>query len=327
MAIFRCNNCGHVREVSHDYIGKLVKCPGCQSGANVHDTAVFVNTLVKKYLAQKALLKELQPDASNTSSDDLFNLADVDVHNTNILADEANLKPIEDWLKSLYLEASFNPEAADTTGFFDEIALHMGQHVDAITPIVNQIKYIQGKGYANVKFALGKFTEQDQETIRSFCQELYDYSFVAKYFYHKKEQFVRLTLQTAPKIRAFFNGVWMEWFVLITVLKLLQQKNLSASCARSVDVSFQDGSRNELDIVLVSKQGQALCIECKSGEFRHDIEKYLTLRKRLKLDKQQFVLCVFGLSEEQATGMTAMYDITFVNERTLAPYIESMLTS
>lgn len=62
-------------------------------------------------------------------------------------------------------------------------------------------------------------------------------------------------------------------------------------------------------------------------EFRHDIEKYLTLRKRLKLDKQQFVLCVFGLSEEQATGMTAMHDITFVNERTLAPYIESMLTS
>ncbi|GHA01120.1 hypothetical protein GCM10008090_07780 [Arenicella chitinivorans] len=292
----------------------------------MHDTAVFVNTLVKKYLAQKAILKELQPDTSANIGDELFSLDDVDVHNTNVLADEANLGPIADWLKTLNVDVSFNPDAADTTGFFDEIALHMGQHVDAITPIVNQIKYIQGKGYANVKFALGKFTEQDQKTIRHFCQELYDYSFVAKYFYHKKEKFVRLTLQTAPKIRAFFHGVWMEWFALITVLKLMQDKNLSSSCARSVDVRFQDGSRNELDIVLVSKQGQPICIECKSGEFRHDIEKYLTLRKRLKLSKQQFVLCVFGLSDEQATGMTAMYEITFVNERTLAPYIESQLT-
>lgn len=326
MAIFRCNNCGHVREVNADYIGKLVKCPKCQSGANVHDTTMFVQTLVKKYLAQKALLNELKPDSSEVYGGELFSLDDVDVHNTNILADDANLKPIADWFQSLHLEVSFNPEAADTTGFFDEIALHMGQHVDAITPIVNQIKYIQGKGYSNVKFALDKFTEQDQETIRRFCQELYDYSFVAKYFYHKKEKFVRLTLQTAPKIRAFFHGVWMEWFVLISVLKLLQEKNLSASCARSVDVSFQDGSRNELDIVLVSKQGQPICIECKSGEFRRDIEKYLTLRKRLKLSKHQFVLCVFGLSDEQATGMTAMYDIIFVNERTMAPYIESLLT-
>ena len=325
MAIFRCNTCSHVREVSHDYVGKLVKCPKCQSGANVHDTAVFVNTLVKKYLAQKALLKELQPDTKSAGGDELFSLDDVDVHNTNILMDEANLNPIRDWLQSLNLEAGFNPEAADTTGFFDEIALHMGQHVDVITPIVNQIKYIQSKGYANVKFELGKYVESDQQTIRDFCQELYDYSFVAKYFYHKKDKFVHLTLQTAPKIRAFFNGVWMEWFALITVLKLLQEKNLPAACARSVDITFQDGARNELDIVLLSGQGQPICIECKSGEFRHDIEKYLTLRKRLKLSKFEFVLCVFGLSDEQATGMTAMYDITFVNERSLAPYIESLL--
>jgi hypothetical protein len=327
MAIFRCNTCGHVREVSHDYVGKLVKCPKCQSGANVHDTAVFVNTLVKKYLAQKALLKELQPDTKSVGGDELFSLDDVDVHNTNVLMEEANLNPIRDWLQSLNLEAGFNPEAADTTGFFDEIARHMGQHVDVITPIVNQIKYIQSKGYANVKFELGKYVEDDQKTIRDFCQELYDYSFVAKYFYHKKDKFVRLTLQKAPKIRAFFNGVWMEWFALITVLKLLQEKNLSAACARSVDITFQDGARNELDIVLLSGQGQPICIECKSGEFRHDIEKYLTLRKRLKLSKFEFVLCVFGLSDEQATGMTAMYDITFVNERGLAPYIESLLNS
>jgi hypothetical protein len=61
-----------------------------------------------------------------------------------------------------------------------------------------------------------------------------------------------------------------------------------------------------------------ICIECKTGEFRQNIDKYLTLRKRLGINGKHFIMCVTGLSEEHAKGLTTMYDLTFTSERELA---------
>ena len=49
MALFRCNKCGHLREVASDYIGKSVKCPKCKEVAPIHDTVAFVENVIKKY--------------------------------------------------------------------------------------------------------------------------------------------------------------------------------------------------------------------------------------------------------------------------------------
>lgn len=62
------------------------------------------------------------------------------------------------------------------------------------------------------------------------------------------------------------------------------------------------------------------------GEFRHDIDKYSSLRKKLKMEKDQFVICVFGLSQEQAQGMSSMYELTFVNEHTLINHMRTVIS-
>lgn len=64
-----------------------------------------------------------------------------------------------------------------------------------------------------------------------------------------------------------------------------------------------------------------VCIECKTGEFRQNIDKYLTLRKRLGLDGKHFIMCIVGLSDEHAKGLSAMYDLSFVSERELAAHL------
>ena len=53
MAIFRCNKCGHLREVGNDYLGKSVKCPKCDQITTIHDTIPFIRALIKKYIGQK----------------------------------------------------------------------------------------------------------------------------------------------------------------------------------------------------------------------------------------------------------------------------------
>jgi len=288
--------------------------------------------LLSKYKEQKETLELLQSDSAKDSAqvgdisrDEGALFDDVDLHNTNILAQEANLEPLAKWFDKREINAVFDPDAADTAGFFDEIALKLGDDFEMLSCVSNQIKYVQSKGYKNVKLDVSNKTAKEIQGINSFCKELYEYSFVAKHFYEKKDQVIRLTLQTAPRIRRFFDGLWMEWFTLIKLLYLFQDTKIAPACTRSLRVSFKGGKSNELDIFVLSSAGVPVCIECKSGEFRHDIEKYLDLRKRLGISKRQFIVCVFGLSNEQAAGMTSMYDLTFANQSSVVDCVADAL--
>lgn len=331
MAIFRCTHCHYIRELPSAYIGKSAKCPQCSKPAKVQDTVKFLTLLLKKHLAQGKELQVLrarvqdkqEPGVAPTPRNDTFKK--LDIHNTDYLTQADNLKPLIQWFKQHNINAEIPPEAIDTTGFFDEVALLMGDDFELLNIVTKQIKYVQNKGYTNVKVDLHKYSAKEIERITAFCQQLYDYSFVARYTYQKKQQIIRLTLQQAPKIREFFNGIWMEWFVLMKALKLFREQKIAPACGRNVQIGFAGGERNELDLFFLTETNTPVCIECKSGEFRHDIDKYLALRKQLGLHKTQFVLCVFGLSSEQAQGMTSMYDISFVNETTLVPYLKTLV--
>lgn len=329
MAIFRCNKCGHIREVSVDHVGRSVKCPECEQLTIIHDTVTFIKVLIQKYINQKKQLQMLQKESSINKLDNQcvenISFEEVDIHNTNALTQANNLEPISQWFEKRKIKVNFKPDAADTTGFFDEMALKLGNDFEVLSCVSNQIKYVQNRGYTSVKIEISKKTLQDIQKIITFCRELYDYSFVAKFFYQKNEKVIRLTLQTAPRIREFFNGLWMEWFTLMKLLHLFREKKISSACTRALEISLNEGSYNELDLFLLSENNIPVCIECKSGEFRQDIDKYLSLRKQLNISKSQFVICVFGLSNEQAIGMTSMYDLTFVNESSIVGHIESII--
>ena len=73
---------------------------------------------------------------------------------------------------------------------------------------------------------------------------------------------------------------------------------------------------------LVSKP---VVVECKSGEFRQDIEKYLKLRKRLNVDRSQFIIFSPDLSEEQAVALSNMYELTFANRERLDSHLRALL--
>ena len=329
MALFQCNECSHMREVGSDYIGRSVKCPKCNQVTPIHDTVKYVKALLKKHVALNNELNKLQKiqikeNKLENKIADSFSIDEIDIYNTKVLTQADMHEPIVQWFKKHKIEIQINQEAVDTTGFFDEIALSLGKNFNVLSFVSDQIKYIQNKGYSNVKLDLSKKKPEEITLIKSFCKELYDYSFVAKYFYEKKDKIIRLRLQKAPKIRDFFNGTWMEWFTLMTLLEYFRDKKIDVSCLRSLDVSFQNGTSNELDIFFLTKNNIPICIECKSGEFRQDIDKYLKLRKRLKINKNQFVVCVFGLSHEQTQGMTSMYDLTFANENNLIKHIDKI---
>ena len=192
MAIFRCNKCGHIREVGSDYIGKSVKCPKCDNSATIHDTVAFLNALIKKHITQTKELHTLRKELTNDNSDqkivENFSFEDIDIHNTNIFTQSNYFAPIIEWFERRNVKAQVNPYAVDTTGFFDEIALLLGSNFSVLSFVSNQVKYIQNKGYTNVKIELSKKNKKEIQQITSFCQVLYNYSFAAKYHYQAKDK-------------------------------------------------------------------------------------------------------------------------------------------
>jgi hypothetical protein len=132
-------------------------------------------------------------------------------------------------------------------------------------------------------------------------------------------------VQSSPLIQNFFAGEWLEWFALMQILSLCRERNIPFSCARNLSVVFANEDLHELDVFFLLNGKTSICIECKTGEFRQSIDKFGTLRKRLGLAKEQFIVCALGLPEDQATGLSSMYDLTFVNERGLLPHVSRLL--
>ncbi len=335
MAIFRCNQCRHLREVANEHAGKQAKCPQCQQVTQIYDTVVFIEKILEKFFAlQKELVAlrqhhnaddQLELKVIDEPTEDSFSLQDIDINNTKELANQQQFSPIIDWFESKNIKASVDQKELDTTGFFDEVAIELGNNYEILREVSDKIKRFQYKGYSNANFHLAQKSQKEIQMVTSFCSQLYKYSFVAKSYYQKKEKILNLTLQSAPSIVQFFNGSWLEWFIFVKTFRTLHDKQISFSGARRVTIALPNQDTYELDAFFLINQTVPICIECKAGEFRQDLDKYSRLRKRLDIDQQHFLLCVAGLSDEQAQGLTSMYDVTLVNEKTLFPHVEQLL--
>ena len=138
---------------------------------------------------------------------------------------------------------------------------------------------------------------------------------------------MHLKLQSATPIRQFFSGEWLEWFALNTVLTQAKKrgKNYAFSCARSAEIRFANEDLHELDVVFLTPQKPPVIIECKTGEYRRDLDKYLNLRKRLNIPAENFALLVTDVNEAQAKSLSAMYQLTFVTPDTFAAYLDKVM--
>lgn len=326
MAILRCNKCFHVAEVAGELVGKTVACPACGNDVPAYDTVLFVNKVLQQYFAQRDELQQLRaarPDPAAAPAA-AAPRADIDLHNTDLFASAARLAAITDWFQRRQIQVRPRPDAVNTTGFFDEIAVEIGDNYPLFGEVVDKIRWGQQKDVPNFSLKLVDRSQKDAQAINAFCKQLYDHTFLAKYFYQKQEKIGRGTLQSAPAIRSFFAGEWLEWYALMKLLGLFQEKGRQVSCTRNLDVIFPNEDLHELDVFFLVDGSTPVCVECKTGEFRSEIDKYLRLRKRLGIDRSQFILCASNLSDEQAAGLSGMYELTFVSPTGLAPHLAKL---
>lgn len=330
MPILRCGQCGHTGEILANPPGTPAPCPSCNAQGQVYDTTLFIRKVLQQYGALQQELKRLRallPEASGTQAQPRqdSSLSELDLHNTTALTDSAQHAPIVEWFRQRKIQARPTPQAVDTSGFFDEIAVEIGDNYSLLSDVIDKIRWGQKKNIPNFSLKLGDLSQKDAQAINAFCKRLYEHTFLAKYFYQKQEKVGRGTIQSASSVRSFFAGEWLEWYALMKVLSLLQEKRHAAACTRNLNLMFDNEDLHEVDVFVLVDGKTPICIECKSGEFRQDIDKYLKLRKRLGIDRSQFILFSPDLSNEQAAGLSSMYELTFANQESLRSHLSAML--
>lgn len=335
MPLYRCNHCGFISEEASAAIGTQTPCARCGTAATIFGTVFYVEKLLERYFAALREIKALQQGESGeeaavpTATAPSTHTSDaasgpLDLHNTSSLATAAQHAPLQQWFAARQITAQFDYAQVDTSGFFDDAARMVGENYALFGELIERVRWAYRKSHSGVNLELGQLAQKDAQAINTLCRQLYSHTFFARYHYQKPEKIVRLTLQSAPAVRQFFDGGWLEWYAFMALIAHLQARRVAFSCARSVKVVFPNEDLHELDVMCLPAGQAPICIECKSGEFRRDIEKYLRLRKRLGLEKSRFILCSPELSDEQASGLSAMYELTFVNLQSLGAHLQRL---
>lgn len=335
MPIYRCNKCGFVEETVPVAPGSKIPCARCTHPSTVYDTVFFAEKLTERYFAALREIEALKaadktfvttsPDTTPASAPPAIRLDQIDLHNTPLLATPDQHRPLKQWFEERQIEAQFDYSNVDTTGFFDDAARAFGENFSLFAELLDRIRYAYRNSHTGLNLELASLSQKDAQALNTLCRKLYSQTLFSRYVYQKSEKVVRLGLQTAPAVRQFFEGGWLEWLALVEVLNHLKAKKCTFSCARSVKVIFPNEDLHEIDVMVLVDGQTPIYIECKTGEFRRDIDKFLRLKKRLGIPRQQFIICASDLSDEQAIGLSAMYDLTFVNIQTLAVKLQAVI--
>lgn len=336
MAIYRCNACGYVSEEAVTPPGQKLACGRCGKPSTVYGTVFFVERLIERYTAAMRELQALraaedEPEDGKSAAQSVDQAAqamshmDGDVADRNYATAEQH-QPLHAWFAARRIQPHFDYSAVDTSGFFDDAARMLSERFDLFGELIDRVAYAYRKSHTWLNLELARLPQKDAKAINQLCRELYGHTFFSRYYYQKPEKVVRLTLQPAPAVRRFFEGAWLEWSVFLEALEALKAAGKTRfSCARSVKVTFANEDVHELDVVVLPEGREPICVECKSGEFRRDIDKMLRLRKRLGLSRQNFIVCSADLPPEQAAGLSAMYELTFLNLRQLRAHLQTLV--
>lgn len=305
-------------------IGMNHSCIRCETPNPIYDTVLFINKLLEQYFAQRNELNALRASTS-TPQESQPRGNSIDIHNSDWLSLESQHLPIVDWFKSRSIAATVNSGAVDTTGFFDEAAIAIGSDYELLGEICERIRYAQQKEYNSALIHLDKKTPEDAKALEAFARKLHEYSLVARCFSNKEEKNLRLVLQNAPSVRRFFSGEWLEWFALMTGVSICHERKADFACARNLTLSYPPNEKRELDVFFLINKTKPLYIECKTGEFRQELDKYISLKKKLNIEQKYFILCVSDLDPEQGKGLSAMHGLTFVNVQTLKQHLSTLI--
>nr|WP_315186974.1 hypothetical protein [uncultured Albidiferax sp.] len=326
MPIYRCKQCSFVAEDTSTPVGEKIGCARCGTPCVVYGTVVFVEKLVKRYVAAMREIKTLQTlDSSDIPSAPAPYTLPATLLPLLASVDSQHTAPLTAWFAARQIDIRFEHAQVDTHGYFDDAARQIGAQYNRFAELIERIGYAYRNSHTVVHLDLGSQAPQDAQAVNTLCGWLYVRSFFARYHYQKPEKTIQLTLRPSVTIREFFDGGWLQRAVFLRLQDLFTHRAPGYACARSAKLVPSHDVQHTMDVLFLPPGQPPVCVACTTGASRNDIDTCLRLRHRLGLDRSRFILCAADLSDAQAAGLSALHALSFVNLASLGPHVAHML--
>lgn len=308
MSIYHCPHCGLLAENTNTP-QETILCANCNKPVELQDTILFVQSVMDKYSKLSNKIKILQEkfiplDTPNT-------LVQAALNNSNLFANPKQHEHIKQYLNKKNLTVSFNYAAVDMSGYYDEAAELIGDNFPLLEKYLKQIRYLYTHNKVGLMIDCVNLSQQENQKLQNIFKKLFYYTILAKYNYQASEKKIRISLNTTDSIKKFLTGGWLEWFATIKLLKEVHHKNKKFSIARSVIVQHENGDKNEFDVVFMPENKTPLFIECKSGEFRQDLDKFIRICKKINIPTKNWIVLASEIDKQQADAFEKMYPVRF----------------
>lgn len=218
--------------------------------------------------------------------------------------------------RGINIKALPGEDAADSV--IDELSLTLGEQYQVLAPLLANIKRaLQGTG--GVRETLTGYDQADLSLVTRFCTRLHRYAFLEQYRYVRTPQsMVTARVNKMPAAQKFFNGQWLERFVLQKVQAVYEQYRRESSLPLKMEtlvnphIILQNGNNFELD-VLVAFDNQVYWIEAKSGDYQTHVAKYSNFSRTLQLDPRHAMLVLTDIPEEECGSLSSLYPLSIYN--------------
>lgn len=236
---------------------------------------------------------------------------DIDINNSVYFATEEQHEKIRQYLTHKNISAEFNYNAVNFTGYFDEAAELIAENYSLLEKHLATIRYLYNQHEFGFSVNVKNVSQLEEQRLRDIFKTLFDYRLFAKYFYYRVTKTIHIKLSESAIVQKFFCGEWLEWFATVKLIKYAESKKMNYSIARAVNVQLLNGDRHEFDVIFLLEGAEALFIECKTGKFRQDVDKFLRICNKIDIDTKNWIVLAAQLDNTKAKAFEEMYPVRF----------------
>lgn len=270
-------------------------------------------------------LKKAKTNAPNRQPENKPIQAKINLNDTDLFANQEAVEKIKQYLNNKNLTATFDYDAMDMSGYFDESSEIIGDHFALLEKYLKQIRYLYNNGKVGLTIHCADLPKNESQKLQDIFKQLFDYTIFAKYFYNSEDKKIRITLNTAESVKKFMCGGWLEWFAAIKLIKEVHGRGKKFAIARSVIVEHENGDKNEFDVVFMSEDQTPIFIECKSGEFRQHLDKFIRICKKISIPTRNWLVLASEIDQKQANAFEKMYPVSFCDLEHFVEKVKPMI--
>ena len=160
---------------------------------------------------------------------------------------QSSMPHCRQWFAARQIEAQFDYAQVDTSGFFDDAARMVGQGYALFAELMDRVRFAYRKSHSWVNLELASLPQRMRRPSIPCAASSTATPFCPLPLPEAGENRAAHT-QTAPAVRQFFDGGWLEWYAFIALIELAQQRGKDFSCTRG-EGGIPNEDLHELDVV------------------------------------------------------------------------------